>query len=131
MQGDYTDGVLTQTYTSRFNKRLQKNLLKSEKYTVGEATSDAFDDLTPVIMTKYFDWLTPVLLDAIILPIFGVAILSSVLDMKKNKKMLNAVKVPRSEVVEQEKCSFCGGVYLKGHHKVCPHCGAQVFESGA
>ena len=130
MQGDYTDGILNTRYTNRFNKLLQKELLKRNKYTVGEAITDAFDDLTPVIMTKYFDWLTPVLLDAIFLPIFGVAILSSVLDMKKNQKMLNAVKVPVNEVVEQEKCIYCGGVYIKGHHQACPHCGAQVEESG-
>ena len=126
MQGNDTDGILTDSYTNRFNKSLQKKLLKESKYSVGEAIGEAFDELTPVIMVPYISW--GMIIGAAILVVVSTAgiVLIQIFMRKSEKKYSNMIKVDASELLQQAKCDYCGGVYIVGHHTTCPHCQAQI-----
>ena len=124
MQGNNTDSILTTNETNKFNKRLQKNLLKADKFTPAEAIEDAFNSFSSHVMDQYVDFklmiASAVLSVFFILPLAGLLIFA----IKKNKMYKYAFKCPES-VVMQAKCSYCGGTYIVGHHTHCPYCQAQ------
>ncbi|SCW30057.1 hypothetical protein SAMN02910456_00386 [Ruminococcaceae bacterium YRB3002] len=128
MQGDRTDSILTEKVTKTFNKRLQNNLLKPDKYTVAEAIGDAFDRFTPHVMDSYIQWGMLIVVPAFCIGVTGVIIFVVINDSKQRKKYSNAILCDE-EVINQVNCQYCGGVYIAGHHTNCPYCQAQVpFE---
>ena len=128
MQGDDTDPILSQKETALFNETFQKYLLQRNKYSVGEAISEAFDTLTPLAMDKYIPSFAKVL-TLIACIIFSLMFLPPMFliisDSKKKKKYRTAVECPEG-YTDQEKCSFCQGIYIAGLHEKCPHCGAEI-----
>ncbi len=123
MQGDNTDNILSTVETDLFNNTLQKALLQSEKYTVENAIAFAFDTLTPVAMKKYIQ-------KSAIPGLCYIAFIWLIVFLKnfhpiKYKYYKKAEKCP-DNFVYQEKCKYCGGVYIVGFNKTCPHCGAPV-----
>jgi len=123
MQGDITDNILSTVETDLFNNTLQKALLQSEKYTVENAIAFAFDTLTPVAMKKYIQ-------KSAIPGLCYIAFIWLIVFLKnfhpiKYKYYKKAEKCPDT-FVYQEKCKYCGGVYIVGFNKTCPHCGAPV-----
>ena len=126
MQGDDTDNILNDRYTGRFNKNLQKMLLQNDRYTVAEAISEAFDDLTPVIMTGYINWALIIVAILIVLSCTGGAVLAQIFMRKKERTYEHMIKVEPTEILRQANCDYCGGVYIVGHHTNCPHCQAQI-----
>ena len=125
MQGDDTDKILTGKKTNEFNQALQKYLV-DKKIDQGEAIQKAFDDITPEIMKKSVEW------GGIIVIVFmgGFIVVHAILMLvginpKKTKLYQTAIKCDE-EVVKQETCNYCGGIYVVGHHLNCPHCQAPV-----
>jgi len=130
MQGNNTDPILSTVETGRFNKRLQKNLLKNDVYTPGEAINDAFEDLTPHVMDHYVRW-KEIIVAFAFFGVFGAGlIVFFVISLKKDKKLSKAFACPES-VLSQAKCDYCGGVYVVGHHTTCPFCQAQLPFDGS
>ena len=124
MQGTDTDKILTASKTTKFNNNVQRNLLK-EDCTTGEAFSEAVNDLSATVMDSNIHWFyIPVAL-----VIFGVIFLCAFhvinyhpIRAKKYRNMIDC----SDEIVKQEACEFCGGIYIVGHHTNCPYCQAPV-----
>ena len=125
MQGDRTDGILSDHETDLFNDTLHKALLKRNDYTVAEAFAIAFDTLTPVVMTVY---MAPENLIALLfISFFFIKWSIDAFDIHPiNKKKYKAAVECPDKFTDQEKCTHCGGIYIVGLHKNCPHCGANI-----
>lgn len=123
MQGDDTDPILSEHETNIFNDALQKALLQREKYEISEAIANAFDTLTPVVMNSY---LTSYAFATILT--FVVAYLLMFFfyfHPIRDSYYSKAVACPNN-LVDQETCGYCDGVYVVGLHNNCPHCGAPI-----
>ena len=122
MQGDDTDKVLTTRTTSSFNTVLQKNLLNKQP---AEALRDSFESINPVVMKVYINWaMIPVFLG--VFAFLGVHCFFMVFHKPKDDKYLKQAIKCDEEVIKQEACNYCGGIYIVGHHMNCPHCQAPV-----
>ena len=131
MQGDDTDPILSSRETDLFNKTFQKCLLQRNQYSVGEALITAFDTLTPVAMKRYipgFSIVIAIIAGGFFSLMFLPPIFLLLADSKRNKKYKTAVECPEG-FTDQETCPFCQGVYVKGLHTTCPHCGAEVQKT--
>lgn len=132
MQGYDTDDILTDEKVNQFDVDLQKRLLQRDKYSVDEAIGISLKELQPKLMKPNVD---KKLLFAIGMT-FGLWMLLTVpiiITVFKPKKSMQIYKnaVPCDlEIVMQEPCQFCGGIYILGLHKTCPHCGAAL-KTGA
>ena len=126
MQGDDTDSVLTRSKTSVFNSALQKKLTARTRYTVGESFTESFEEFNKVVMKKDSESLiaaVAVLFFALIMgTVTGLFIYFGVKITKQHRSSFEC----KEEVIRQNKCSYCGGVYIVGHHNNCPHCQAQI-----
>ena len=124
MQGDETDNIITVKVANTFNSSLQKNLTKS-KDSPDKAIKDTFEEVTPNIMKASVNW------GSVFVMIFVTGFLAVhaffmvFYTPKEAKYYKDAIKC-EEEVVRQEKCDYCGGVYIVGHHLSCPHCQAPV-----
>ena len=129
MQGDRTDSILSSVETGRFNKRLQKNLLKDDDYTPAGAITDAFEDLTPHVMDQYVRWKEIIVISLFTLAFGGGIAAYLILGLRKDKQLSKAFACPE-KTVYQAKCNYCGGTYVVGHHTNCPFCQAQLPVAG-
>ena len=124
MQGDDTDKILSYKETGLFNKEVQK-YLAMENISVDEALSKAFDELTPVAMKKYIPLRRMIYPLAFAGFILFMAIKSSSFHPFREKYFEKAVECPET-FVDQEKCEYCGGIYVVGMSTVCPNCAAPL-----
>lgn len=126
MQGDDTSDILTEGKAYDFNKRLQRYLTDDSK-SVSEAISLAFDEFTPEIMHNNFD---PALL-IILLSFLGFICIHAffMVFYDPNRKYRNAQEIPletSAEEPHEEKCPYCGAVYISGTTARCPNCQALL-----
>lgn len=132
MQGYETDDILTEEKANKFNEALHKRLLQRDKYSVDEAIGLSLKELQPKLMKPNVD---KKLLGAmgLVLGIWMLFVVPIIITTFKPKKSMEIYKnaVPCNlEIVMQEPCQFCGGIYISGLHKTCPHCGAAL-KTGA
>ena len=127
MQGNDTDNIITVKKAEAFTKNLQKYLLQSDDYTVDGAIAKAFDELTPVVMNTEYD---SAMIIANLLAFTPIALMFLVMALKnldhRKDKYYRQAMVCKMDVVEQKKCEYCGGIYIKGMHTTCPHCAAEI-----
>jgi len=129
MQGDYTDPILTTKATDQFNSRLHKRLLDND-YTVGEAFVDAFKDINGSIMDKYIDWKFVGIFAGILIHASIFFACFVILPVSLAKKDSKAIEMPDPTATYQEdKCLYCGGLFVHGIHTSCPHCGGAIPPS--
>ena len=129
MQGDNTDPILTESITQTFTKNVQSCLLDRDRYTVGEAFIQGFRDIEPKLMKRSIDssqiWVGVL---SIALCAFGIA--TTYRSKKKLTGMAGALRCPTDTFpVTEDTCSYCGGVYVRGIHDVCPYCGAPIPQA--
>ena len=124
IQGDDTDKILSYKETGIFIDALQKALTNSE-YSVTEALIDAFNTLTPVAMKKYIPIKTMIYPLFIAVFILIMAVRTSNFHPVKGKYYAEAIPCPET-FVDQEKCEYCGGIYVVGMSDVCPNCAAPL-----
>ena len=127
MQGDETDDILTESVTKVFNEKLQKNLLQREKMSVDEAFVSAFESIIPIAMKPHYD----IRIITICLLVSGIMefiiVYGFLTSLKPVKTMYYRKAIPCDlEIIDQEPCNYCGGIYIVGLHQTCPHCGAEV-----
>ncbi len=125
MQGDDTDKILTEEKTAKFIDSCHKKLLQRVQYEVGDAFAESLRELTPELMKKTVH--KPILLASLLVPslftlfVFGLANLHPIRESYYRK-----AQACNLQVVDQEPCEYCGGIYIIGMHTTCPHCGAPV-----
>ena len=130
MQGDNTDNILNGSKLNTFNETLQKYLTASSRYSVSEAFEQVFEDVTPTIR-QIDNWPRLIFSDlmsyAFIAAPFCGFILGYWSEYKKNKdkKYIEITKIPKDKI-EEENCEYCGGLFIRGEHLTCPHCGAVI-----
>ncbi len=125
MQGDDTDSILGYKETEIFNSIFHKFLLQDNKYSVGEAMTAAFDELTPKAMKKPIGGAGVAVL--IIFNLFYVGLALLMLDFSPKRDIYYPkAKAVQSEIVREEQCDYCNGVYVIGMDTKCPHCKAPV-----
>lgn len=132
MQGDNTDGILTEKITDRFTKAVQKNLYARERCSVGQAVSQGMEDILPDLMKPGFQFDSDELMGTlvVILAVLGVGLynlISAIRAARLASDKVGAVRCPTDKgKVLEDTCEYCGGVYVHGIHLRCPHCGAAV-----
>ncbi len=125
MQGDDTDKILTLKNTNKFNQMVQKCLLQSDKYTPDEAVIKGFNEITPSLMKVSVNF-GQLFIIIFVMGFLGVHAFFMVFYRSKDSKFYENAIPCNEEVVKQEKCDYCGGIYIVGHHLSCPHCQAPV-----
>ncbi len=130
MQGDRTDPVLTASRANKFTESLHKRLLQREKYSVDEAIAATFDEYTPQMMNMIMDKAQFFTCLFLFLVFGGSTYYSFAVAYKSPKvpEQLKHAKAVNLTAVYQEACSYCGGIYIVGMHRECPHCGAALPE---
>ena len=145
MQGNDTDPVLTQRITSAFNEEFQKNLLKDNEHSVGQALKISFDYITP--KTLKMDLNTPALVVFLLVLAFvffygmGMAGLTpsyfrtrgAVLapeeyatDSTSSNGVSPAALINLNK--QKEKCVFCDSIFPAGTYTTCPNCGGSLVS---
>ncbi|MCR4589160.1 MAG: hypothetical protein K5682_12205 [Lachnospiraceae bacterium] len=133
MQGDYTDSILSEEVTSGFNSLFHKYLSQND-CTFGDAVTKSFTQtLTDLHMgERHFDmecFLAGIFFIGVILFIDIVCFFSLRSDRKQTQDWINKAHERGIQVSEHEvedRCNYCGGIYLHGRHESCPHCGAPI-----
>ncbi len=129
MQGDDTDPVLTSSKADRFTDDLHKRLLSRSKNTVAKAMNDAFRESMKDIMKEGF---TPDGIQALLI-VNGIGIvitLISFFSVKSRNKLVGAARCATDQgATREDKCEYCGGLYVHGLHLTCPHCNAPIPPS--
>lgn len=125
MQGDDTDGVLTDSSTDKFNAEMQKNITKDG---FPKAVAETFDYFNDIVMK------TSINFPFLIISFFAMALHASIFffvtwlvfgnNIKIDEKAIE-LENPQYRYVE-DTCAYCGGMYIHGIHTSCPHCGAPV-----
>lgn len=125
VQGDDTVYILTYEASDDFGISLQK-YLTNKKYSVGEAFTKAFNELTPTMMPNAMIDSSAVLGALVVMAVvLWIAIKRTRIFEKTPKRPATmpakAVAVKPSAV--EVTCEYCDGVYLSDLFN-CPHCGA-------
>ena len=127
MQGDNTDSILTAKHADSFTQDLQKRLLQRGKYSVDDAIALSLEKLQPELMKTTYDLRIIALTIIVPLPFIWLVLycigFHPIVSMHRKKAVECSTKF-----VDQEKCEYCGGVYVAGFHKTCPHCSAELKE---
>lgn len=132
MQGNDTDGILTEKITNRFTENVQKYLYARERYTVGQAVSQGMEDILPEVMKSGFDFDRDELQSTVLVAVFILgaglySLISGIRSANQVRDKVGAVRCPTDRgQVQEDTCEYCGGVYVHGIHLNCPHCGAAV-----
>ena len=128
MQGNYTDPILTEKITGQFTESLQTRLLQRDTYSVDEAIGATFVEYTPKMMKMHFDGLLFGVCMFFFLLMGGASFYTIFVAYKPEKvpEYYKNAQPCELNVVFQESCSFCGGVFIVGMHTSCPHCGAVI-----
>ncbi len=128
MIGDDTEHIFTDKRTDDFNRTLHKRLLERSSYSVDEAIAETLDEYRPKVMKPSFDGITMAvwLVVFFVFSFIGVPFLVIGLKPEKIPPEYKAAQPCNLNVVYQEACNYCGGVYIIGMHTSCPYCGAPV-----
>ena len=130
MQGDNTDKLLNGNKLQSFNQNLQKYLTANTRYSISEAFEESFANTTP-IMRKVDNLSDTILSTAMIysfvaLFVGGISIACFVeYKINKSKQYVEITNIPK-EKIEEDNCEYCGGLFIRGKHLSCPHCGAAI-----
>lgn len=125
MQGDDTDRIITEQVADKMNSAVHKYLTMNS-YTVGDAFAQGFSDILPGIMEGSVDPSTVAAFFMVIILPCGFAvfrIVSAILSRGRAEAV--RCQTDQGKVLE-DKCGYCGGVYVHGLHESCPHCGAPI-----
>ena len=125
MQGNNTDGILTDSLTSKFNGILYNNLEKYGNNKIFEAFIDAFDYVYKHSMNYKFNT------DIFWFLIFFIILIPSQKEdlhtLLHFDEMKNAKKCPTVKgEMAVGKCPCCGNTYILGIYDECPHCGNKL-----
>lgn len=128
MLGDDTEHIFTSQRTRAFNEALNKRFLERSKYSVDEAIAKTLDEYRPKVMKTSFDFTSMVIWVVVffVFSVIGVPFLVIGLKPEKIPPEYKTAQPCNLNVVYQEACNYCGGVYIIGMHTSCPYCGAPV-----
>ena len=123
MQGNDTDDILNDKYLDEFNGNLNDLLAQGNRPDVTGSVTKAFRNITPKVMTPYisFGKIGVGIFFVGFLVVHFIIMTVSLIRMGKYK-----TAVPISLNIGETKCTSCGGGYIKGTCKTCPHCGAPI-----
>jgi len=132
MQGDNTDNILNDAKLRTINADIQANLENRTTYTVEEAFTVSFSNMNEHVMTREINYV-PAILTGLAEGFLVFCLIGSVLNLKNGYKKEELVEITKENVADVEhpatvKCEYCGGEYVKGIHKTCPHCGASIID---
>lgn len=138
MQGDETDKILDQKVLNKFNQNLQRGLTyaNGDPKLIEQAFFDAFSLLNSTVMQPNYEDGSVVLQLAAMLMLFTfVPVFISIISELHNYK--NVTEIPASSMSHgkpiEDKCDYCGSVYVIGTVTRCPSCGAVLnphYEDG-
>ena len=126
MQGDDTDPILTAQNTELFGKTLQKKLV-NKNTRIAEALDSSFNTL----MNKMFGVQINHGLLFTYLYMVGIIVIAIIAKIRGQQRTLEqeetAFKLPDPEKhFLEDKCKYCGGMFIHGIHTTCPHCGGAL-----
>lgn len=126
MQGDDTDSIITQNLADTQGQAFQKYLTK-ESCSVGEALEKSFQEILPGLMDKKYVDPEDVMLFVlfVILPCLFFAYRAISAFLTRGREGAIRCKTAKEKPLE-DKCEYCGGIYVHGLHESCPHCGAPI-----
>lgn len=125
IQGDETVYIITEQCADDFGITLQR-YLTNKKYSVGEAFTMAFNDLTPVVMKNAEVDSSAALGAAVVFALLLWCAIKRTAPFTKTPtrpKSMPAGAKPVKRRAKEINCEYCGGVYLTDHLN-CPYCGA-------
>ncbi len=127
MQGNDTDPVLTTYNTNVFNKAFHK-YISDKDYSVADALIKSLDKMEDGMFERHFN-LGPLIGGTLGLgfhaAIMFIGIWASFMSTAKTEKI--AFELPEADKKYQEdKCEYCGGMFIHGIHISCPHCGGAL-----
>lgn len=129
MQGDDTDDILTQNVADTQGQAFQKYLTK-EPYSVGVAVEKSFQEILPGLMkSKGVDAGDAILFVVfVILPCLFLGYRALTAFLTRGRENAIRCNTAQDKPLE-DKCEYCGGIYVHGLHESCPHCGAPIRKA--
>lgn len=129
MQGDDTDGVLTERITDNFTNKVHADLLK-QNVSVGEAFLDGFNEIEPSLMKMVFEpfnfFMGLFVAGFIGFHMYFMVFFTDKKTKADREKYKDYVECPSGPAFKEDNCEYCGGLYVIGTVLSCPHCGAQL-----
>ena len=128
MQGDDTDSIITEDVADKLTASVQKYLTK-QSCSVGEAVARGFRDLLPGIMNAHPDagMIIPFVF-MIVIPCIFMG--NRIIEALRSRGQAKAVRCETDQgAIQEDKCEYCGGIYVHGLHESCPHCGAPIKKA--
>jgi len=128
MQGNDTDRIITEDLADQLTASVQKYLTR-QSCSVGESIVRGFRDLMPNLMRAHPDPETVILFFLMfVLPALYMGY--RVFEAIRSRKQAKAVKCQTDQgQILEDKCEYCGGIYVHGLHESCPHCGAPIRKA--
>lgn len=134
MQGDNTDSILTPSRTDKFNNSTTHYLMARSQYSVAQAFSLSFDELTDTAMMPYVNgcgiFSGLVGLSFILCHAYVTMGFPEVVKKKKFESEGSRKTTPAPVMTPVYRCEYCGSLYTEDiaqkENMTCPHCGAPV-----
>ena len=133
MQGDDTDGIITQAIANEFTENLHKKFLIRTN-TIATAITKQFTETGSTIMDFHVDtgglFSLCIVLFMFLAFVWGFFIAGRKQEKKNIDMAKNSVELNVGQEYVEDTCKYCGGVYVHGIHLTCPHCGASITPLG-
>ena len=127
MQGNDTDGILTEMVGRKFTKEIKNSIYKKNK-GLKDAIIDGFNLINPTIMEKKFDIPFEIIIFFIVWEIAViVSTVVSIVGLINNKHLKNAYK--GSPTMKKLLCPNCMNPYYEGTVTRCPKCGESLTNN--
>lgn len=145
MCGDDCLRVLSRSQEDKFTDEFHKRLNNPDRYSFEDCVIDTLNLLKPSIEPHlvYRDGVNVNGVESggqqasllfvgfiLIFVVIGMIVLvSGIIQIFKKKSpediaMANGIEIDPNQYIDTKNCIYCGGVYLPGTVKKCPHCGA-------
>ncbi len=127
MQGDDTDPVLTTYNTDVFTKSFHK-YISDDDYSVAEALIKSLDKMEDGMFDRHVNLGLLIGGTAFILihgTIMFFGMWAAFMSTAKTEKIAFELPVADKTYLE-DKCEYCGGLFIHGIHISCPHCGGAL-----
>ena len=127
MQGNDTDGILTEMVGRRFTKEI-KNSIYKENEGLKDAIIDGFNLINPTIMEKRFDIPFEMIIFMVVWEIVVIfSTIITIVGLVNNKHLKNAYK--GSPTMKKLLCPNCMNPYYEGTVTRCPKCGESLTNN--
>ncbi len=128
MQGDDTDGIISEQIADRFTAVVHSELSDREHHTVAESIADGFSSIEKESMKWSVNFANSGYLFFFMIlwcskPVYMLFVYIRTRILAKGYRCPDDYDEPPVDI-----CSYCGNEYVRNIHTNCPYCGKPIIE---